>query len=97
MQGRISEQRSQEAYLLDVVTYYNQKLHFFNAIEEALDLSNEDDYQQYMMIQPEREHLWEMLDDLNGQLVDVQTVISNLEFENFILEDTFVNEDEENA
>lgn len=31
--------RSEEAYFLDVIKYYNKKLDWFHAIEEALDLS----------------------------------------------------------
>jgi hypothetical protein len=33
-----------------------------------------------MQIQPEKDKLWEMLDTLNYQLVDVQEQISNAEF-----------------
>jgi predicted nuclease with TOPRIM domain len=97
MQSALDEVRGSRDYFADVIAYYNQKLHWFTVIEEGLDLSREDDYDFFMSIQPEKEHLWTMLEDLNSQLVDVQAQLSSLEFEQFILEDTFVNEDESNA
>jgi hypothetical protein len=79
---------------LDVIEYYNRKLQFFGKLEEALDLSREEDYEFFMQIQPEKNRLWNMLDSLNEQLVVVQEEISNLEFDQFVLKNRFAAEDE---
>lgn len=71
MNSRLNDARGNEAYFLDVIEYYNAKLNFFATVEEALDLSRDEDYEFYMEIQPEKERLWEMLGSLNNQLVDV--------------------------
>jgi hypothetical protein len=70
-------------YFTDVIKYYNAKLKFFDALEEALDLTNEKDYEFFMQIQPEKDHLWEMLGSLNEQLVEVQHQVSEAEFSDF--------------
>jgi hypothetical protein len=61
-QAKIDEAKGFEAYYIDVIAYYNQKLHWLNTIEEALDLSDEGDYEFFMQIQPEKDNIWEMLD-----------------------------------
>lgn len=62
----LDEARGQKAYFDDVITYYNAKLQFFDAIEQALNLEDEEDYNFFMQIQPEKEHLWDMLDSLHS-------------------------------
>lgn len=89
MQSRINEARGNESYFLDVIEYYNKKLNFFTVVEDALDFNREEDYEFYMQIQPEKANLWEMLDSLNSQLVDVQAAIGDLEFEDFVLKNRF--------
>jgi len=93
----MSEARGNESYFLDVIEYYNAKLDFFHTVEDALDLSREDDYDFYMQIQPEKSSLWEMLDSLNSQLVDVQNAIADIEFNEFVLKNRFAKEDERAA
>jgi hypothetical protein len=61
----VNEVKANRDYFADIIKYYNSKLKFFDAIEEALDLSNEDDYEFFMQIQPEKNKLWDMLDSLN--------------------------------
>lgn len=69
-QAKVDEARGFEAYYNDVIAYYNQKLHWFNTIEEALDLSDEGDYEFFMQIQPEKDNIWDMLAQLNEQLMN---------------------------
>lgn len=62
----LDEARGQKAYFDDVITYYDAKLAFFDALENALNLEDEDDYNFFMQIQPEKDHLWNMLDSLHS-------------------------------
>lgn len=50
-----------------------------------------------MQIQPEKDKLWDMLESLNNQLVQIQTDIGGLEFQQFGLNMKFAAEDEEAA
>lgn len=84
--NKVTEMKASRDYFADIIKYYNAKLKFFEAMEEALDFSNEEDYNFYMQIQPEKNKLWDMLDSLNTQLNDAHEQVSNAEFEKFTLE-----------
>jgi hypothetical protein len=63
----------------------NAKLGWFNALEQMLhpeDRRKEgtSDYEFYQEIQPQKDLLWDMLYDLNNQLVEIQNIIGELEF-----------------
>ena len=93
----LDEARGQKHYFDDVIQYYNAKLAFFDALEGALNLEDEEDYNFFMQIQPEKDHLWNMLDSLHAQLYDVESHISNLEYDEFAMENRFAQEDEQAA
>lgn len=84
-QQRINDVLAEKAYFDDVVKYFNAKLKMFEGVEQALnpkDVKEQrgEDYEFYMSIQPEKQQLWDMLFDLNNQLVDIQNVLSDLEY-----------------
>lgn len=86
--NKVNDARTQETYFLDVIQYFNAKLHYLQMVENSLykrEIRDEEgqDYDFYMQIQPEKQLLWDMLADLNDQLVDVQHQISDLEFVEF--------------
>jgi chromosome segregation ATPase len=100
--SKVDEAKGQEAYFRDVIHYFNEKLHFFEKVEEALEkkqLENQEgeDWMFYQSIQPEKSLLWDMLYDLNNQLVDIQYQISDLEYNEFALKNRFAAEDESAA
>jgi hypothetical protein len=76
--NKITEAKSQEAYFKDVIKYYQAKTNFYDVVEPNLDFTNAEDYDFYMQIQPAREELWNKLDELNIQLVEVQGQIGDL-------------------
>lgn len=93
---KVNEAKNEESYFQDVIHYFNSKLAFFNAIEGALnkeELEKEEggDYELYMDIQPEKSQLWDMLYDLNNQLVEIQGQISDLEYNEFALKNRYAS------
>lgn len=97
--SKVDEARGQEGYFQDVIHYFNSKLAFFNSVEEALDREQlerqkGEDYEFFQQIQPEKNLLWDMLEDLNNQLMDIQYQISDLEYNEFALKNRFAAEDE---
>lgn len=80
-----------------MIHYFNLKLNLFSALENGLDLSRPEDYEFFMQIQPEKDHLWDMLYNLNNQLVDIQHEIGNYEYTLFQANNQFAAEDEARA
>jgi hypothetical protein len=52
------------------------------------------DWEFYSDIQSEKAPLWDMLYDMNNQLMDLQDTIGNLEYEEFSLRSRFARDDE---
>lgn len=96
---KITDARAEMAYFEDVIYYMNKKLAVFQLMEQALN-PNEihdqegNDWEFYQTIQPEKNMLWDMLYDLNNQLEEIQTTVAEFEFEQFVLQSRFANEDQ---
>jgi hypothetical protein len=85
---KISDAKAEEAYFKDVIDYMNKKLAVFQAMERSLnpeEVHNQtgNDWEFFQTIQPQKNLLWDMLYDLNNQLVEIQETISEFEFAQF--------------
>lgn len=98
----MAEARGEESYFLDVIEYMNAKLAFFQTVERGLnpmDVQAKEgpDYEMYLSIQPAKAELWDLLDSLYLQLDAIQVQISDLEYDQFVLNQRFASEDADAA